>query len=217
MGAAGRTPGSTVIGSEAMGIKTESQGHPDERPAGSRPGRTRRTTVRPVTGIEITPASVEKVEALAPLWKAMVDHHRQLAGPHLTVRASDEAWAMRRTDYRRWLDDGTGVLLVATVGDSAVPEGYAFLRIVPSGPTFDLGPRRGEVESLVVAPRARGAGVGTALLQEARRELRRRGCTHWSVSVMEANASAAALYERVGFRAWLRQLAAPLDPADADR
>ena len=169
-----------------------------------------------MTAIDIASGSAETVEALAPLWKAMVDHHRQLAGPHLPIRASDEAWAMRRTDYRRWLDDGTGALLLATVGESTLPDGYAFLRTIPSGPTFDLGSRRGEVESLVVAPRARGAGVGTALLQASRAELRRRGCTHWSVSVMEANAGAAALYERVGFLPWLRQLAAPLDPADAD-
>jgi GNAT superfamily N-acetyltransferase len=66
-----------------------------------------------------------------------------------------------------------------------------------------------------VAADARGAGVGTALLEAARAEARRLGCTYWSVSVMEANSGAVQVYERAGFRPWLRELAAPLDgPAD---
>jgi ribosomal protein S18 acetylase RimI-like enzyme len=148
------------------------------------------------------------LEPLAPLWRAMVEHHRQVAGGELPVRDAHEAWSMRRAEYLRWLQDGSGALLVAHGADG--PGGYAFLRTVPSGPTFDLGAPRGEVESLVVAPSARGAGIGTALLRAARDELRRLGCEYWSVSVMEANEGAVRLYERAGFRPWLRELAAPL-------
>ena len=62
----------------------------------------------------------------------------------------------------------------------------------------------------MVAPAARGARIGTALLRAAQDEPRRLGCTYWSVSVMEANDGAVQLYERAGFRPWLRELAAPL-------
>lgn len=150
------------------------------------------------------------LDQLAPLWTAMVDHHRQVAGRDLPVRQSDEAWAMRRQEYLYWLNDGSGLLLTGHTG-SGTAGGYAFLRTIASGPTFDFGARRGEVESLVVAPAARGMGIGTALLQASRGELRRLGCAYWSVSVMEANQGAVHLYERAGFRPWLRELAAPLD------
>ena len=84
---------------------------------------------------------------------------------------------MRRREYGKWLSDGSGLVLTGRT-DTASPQGYAFLRTVPSGPTFDFGPRRGEVESLVVAPAARGMGIGTALLKAAREELRRLGCAY---------------------------------------
>jgi GNAT superfamily N-acetyltransferase len=118
---------------------------------------------------------------------------------------------MRRREYAGWLADGTGLLLTARSGTGEAPGGYAFLRTVASGPTFDFGAPRGEVESLVVAAAERGTGIGTALLTAARQELRRLGCTYWSVSVMEANSAAVRVYERAGFRPWLRELAAPLD------
>jgi ribosomal protein S18 acetylase RimI-like enzyme len=163
------------------------------------------------TDIEITAGTPEQLDPLAPLWKAMVDHHRHLDGHDLPVRGPDEAWSLRREEYQGWLADGSGRLLVARSQVAAAPRGYAFLRTVPSTPTFDFGGSRGEVESLVVAPDARGAGIGTALLEAARAELRRLGCTYWSVGVMEANHGAVQVYVRAGFRPWLRELAAPLD------
>jgi ribosomal protein S18 acetylase RimI-like enzyme len=126
------------------------------------------------------------------------------------VRPPAQSWEICRADYARALADRSGLLLVARKGERAV--GYAFLLLVPSGQMFDFGAHRGEVDALAVAPEARGSGVGTALLERARAELRARGCRYWTIGVMEANGGAAALYERVGFRPWLRELAAPLDP-----
>jgi ribosomal protein S18 acetylase RimI-like enzyme len=83
-------------------------------------------------------------------------------------------------------------------------------RLLPSGPTFDLGPVRGDVESLAVSPQARGAGVGTALLGAVRAELEARGCRHWSISVATDNAAAVRLYERAGFRPLVQMMHAPL-------
>ena len=139
----------------------------------------------------------------------MVEHHREVAEGSVPVRGSDDAWEMRRSEYLRWLEDGTGALLLAHDTDGSLA-GYAFLRVVGSGPTFDFGDVRGEVESLAVAPGARGRGVGSALIEASREHLRRAGCRFWTVSVMEANTSAVRLYERAGFGPWLRYLAAPL-------
>ncbi len=161
--------------------------------------------------LEVRAGTEGDIESLAPLWMGMVEHHRDLVGKEWPVRGSADAWAMRREEYRRWLGDGSGVLLVAWRAGVAEPVGYAFCVLIRSGPTFDFGPERGDVESLAVANDARGTGVGTALLEAAREEFRRRGVSYWAISVVEANADAARLYERVGFRPWTRYLLAPID------
>ncbi|MBA3339061.1 MAG: GNAT family N-acetyltransferase [Geodermatophilaceae bacterium] len=164
--------------------------------------------------VVVTAGDVSDVDSLAPLWKAMVEHHQQLVGHEWHVRPTEQAWNLRRMEYRTWLEEDSGLLLLARLSGSAEPDGYAFCRLLDSGPTFDLGVIRGEVDSLVVSDRARGAGIGTALLNGCRAELRRRGCSHWSIGVVEANTGAVRLYERVGFRPWIRQMLGRLDDAE---
>jgi ribosomal protein S18 acetylase RimI-like enzyme len=160
--------------------------------------------------IEITPGGLPDVDVLAPLWMAMVEHHRAVVAGRVPVRPADEAWARRRTEYVSWLEDGSGLLHLARREGAAEVVGYAMCHLVPSGPTFDLGDIRGDVESLAVSPRARGEGVGTALLGAVRAELERRGCRHWSISVAADNTAAVRLYERVGFRPLVHTMQAPL-------
>ena len=78
------------------------------------------------------------------------------------------------------------------------------------GPTWQLGDRVGELETLTVAERARGAGLGTRLIAAARELLGERGEEFWSVVVVESNLDAVALYEREGLRPYYRQLLAPV-------
>jgi ribosomal protein S18 acetylase RimI-like enzyme len=164
--------------------------------------------------IEITPGGRTDVDSLAPLWMAMVEHHRTVVAGRVPVRPPGEAWERRRREYVSWLEDGSGLLFLARRegGGSTTGEviGYAMCRLLPSGPTFDLGPVRGDVESLAVSPQARGAGIGTALLGAVRAELENRGCRHWSISVASDNAAAVRLYERVGFRPLVHMMHAPL-------
>lgn len=82
---------------------------------------------------------------------------------------------------------------------------------MPAGPTFDLSDIHGEIDSLVTAPDARGQGIGSALLVACRRELERRGARYWSIGVLEANTQAVKLYERLGFRPFVRSMLAPLE------
>jgi ribosomal protein S18 acetylase RimI-like enzyme len=161
--------------------------------------------------IEISSGDLADVDMLAPLWKAMVEHHRAVVAGQVPVRDADEAWQRRRREYVSWLEDGSGLLFLARREGADEVIGYAMCRLLPSGPTFDLGPVRGDVESLAVSPRARGAGVGTALLGAVRAELERRGFSHWSISVAAANTGAAQLYERLGFRPLVQMMYAPLD------
>jgi ribosomal protein S18 acetylase RimI-like enzyme len=162
--------------------------------------------------IDVRTGARSDIDSLEPLWKAMVEHHREIAGERLPIRPAEQAWDLRRQQYRKWLDEGSGLLFLARpAGSDEEPIGYALCLLHPSGPTFDLGTVRGEIDSLVVAKTARGAGIGSALLEYCRRELRRRGVVYWSIGVVEGNVGAERLYERLGFRPWSRTLVARVD------
>jgi mycothiol synthase len=78
----------------------------------------------------------------------------------------------------------------------------------------------GYVDSLAVAERARGQGLGRALLLHAMADLRDRGATSLALGVQGANESAVGLYRDVGFeveREWRSYArAAPGSPGSGD-
>ncbi len=157
-------------------------------------------------------ADATRLDEVEPLFKAMVEHHRVVAGDQWPVRKGDEAWHRRRGQYGGWLASGSAWLLLAV--KAAAPDqaavGYAMARLTEPGPTWDLGESVGELESLAVAGHARGSGTGTMLADAARDLLRAKGTGYWSVSVVAANAGALRLYDRLGFRPYYQQLLAPL-------
>jgi GNAT superfamily N-acetyltransferase len=57
----------------------------------------------------------------------------------------------------------------------------------------------GYVRIVIVTDEARGRGVGRALMEHARRDLRAQGCTHWCLNVKEENTPARSLYAKCGF------------------
>jgi GNAT superfamily N-acetyltransferase len=75
--------------------------------------------------------------------------------------------------------------------DEAGALGYAFYVVI--GETT-------HVSQLVVAPHARRAGVGHALMLEIARRARDAGCTTWRLNVRLGNAAALALYEGLGMK-----------------
>jgi GNAT superfamily N-acetyltransferase len=165
-----------------------------------------------MTERRVIEAEAGEVDLVEGLWKEMVDHHRALTGGTYPVRDDEAAWRRRRGQYVEWLEDGSGHLyLVPGEGAGAAPLGYAFLRIGSSGPTWNLGDRVGDLESLSVTAAARGLGVGTLLIGHCRERLRELGATWWSVSVVSANEGAIDLYEREGFRDFWRTMNAPID------
>jgi ribosomal protein S18 acetylase RimI-like enzyme len=158
-------------------------------------------------GFEIVPLAVDEVDRVEELWKAMVEHHRAVVGETWPVRDAGAAWRIRRAEYLEWVA-GEGTMLAALPAGEpgAPPLGYAMLMPAAVGATWDLGERIGEVESLSVAPAARGRGIGRALVEAAREHFAAQGMEFWSVAVVEANAGAVSLYERAGFRPYYRQL-----------
>jgi len=161
--------------------------------------------------VELTLAEVDRVEAL---WKSMVAHHREVVDGAFPVRDEEGAWQRRRAEYVEWLSSGDGTIIAAVpaADHDGAPLGYAALLPNPVGATWDLGDSVGEVESLVVAPEARGKGIGGALLEAARERFRQQGFEYWSVAVVEANVAAVKLYERAGMGPYYRQLLGRLEP-----
>jgi len=67
---------------------------------------------------------------------------------------------------------------------------------------FHASHRVARLYSIAVAPEARGAGVGEALLAAAERGARARGRAAFRLEVRTDNAAARRLYERRGYRAF---------------
>jgi len=157
---------------------------------------------------EIVELTREEIDRVAPLFKRLVEFHREVVEGAWPVREEEAAWAIRRRQYERWLGEGSARMLVAVpAGDpGAAPLGYAVISVKPSMASWDVGERVGEIETLAVAEGARGAGIGSMLIEACRDRLRAEGVSHWAVGVVEANRDATRLYERAGFRPYYREL-----------
>ena len=72
------------------------------------------------------------------------------------------------------------------------------------------GSRHYVVDVLYVRPEARGKGLGRELMRAAAEWARDQGADHLELDVLEDNAAARHLYERLGFATVERRLAAPV-------
>lgn len=107
----------------------------------------------------------------------------------LDARAFDDFWQLDD----RGLEDAlraTPVSRFRLVRDQMV-SGYA---------VCGRSGHRGYLQRLAVDPTVRRCGVGTALVVDGLRWLRRRNVRSVAVNTQEGNAAALALYERLGFR-----------------
>ena len=98
-------------------------------------------------------------------------------------------------------------MLAAQDGDARYV-GYAFVRII-SGEGFAVSWNASrplaELITLVVAPEARGRGVGSKLLDAVEARLRELGIEDMAIGVISTNTEAIRLYERGGAVPFLTQ------------
>jgi GNAT superfamily N-acetyltransferase len=150
--------------------------------------------------VRIRRLELEEIDVVRPLWTAMLEHHRSVT-PDMRVRSPDDSWPRRRVEYGRWLADPGSFALLAE--DDGQPLGYAVVHVTDGDDTWDTGDRRADLESLSVAPAARGRGVGGALLDAVDEELDRLGVTDMFLGVVATNLDAVRFYERRGLRPYL--------------
>jgi ribosomal-protein-alanine N-acetyltransferase len=148
-------------------------------------------------------AGVEALPRIEPLTRSLHEHHRTV-DPDISgvpLRDTDGWWAVRRERYRAWLAASVTFLLVAEADGGAV--GYALVTFHDRDDSNTTGDRFAELQSLVVSPERRGGGLGTALLHEVYREVRRRGAEEMVIGVLATNEAALRLYRREGFEPWV--------------
>jgi ribosomal protein S18 acetylase RimI-like enzyme len=167
---------------------------------GRPPATTARTTATPIEAV-----LPHEIDALAPLWLSLHHHHKAIApelGPFVPDAASWET--MRELLASSALD---GLLLRA--GPPAAPLAMACVSVARDDPlwadTWTTGREVAEIKLLVVDDAARGAGLGSALLDAVDTHLAGAGVNDQVIGVIEPNQDAIRLYVRRGFRpAWLQ-------------
>ena len=151
----------------------------------------------------ITRAGAEALDRLRPLWLHLHHHHQRVGGERLGPYVDDDAsWAARRELYAGFFAAGGFAMLAEQDGALA---GYAMVAVKTSAETelddtWVSGSRVAEIETLVVAPEARGGGVGSALLDAVDAELAAAGIEDVLIAAFVTNLDAIRLYERRGFR-----------------
>ncbi len=146
--------------------------------------------------LTIERAGSDQIDRLEPLFAALHTHHVRIAPrlAELPARDAADAWARRSAGYERWLSIRGAFALLAVrdgndVGFALAAPGDGFASWESDGAIADL-------HDLAVLPAARGAGVGSALLDALDAELAATGITHMRLRVLSANADALRLYRR---------------------
>jgi ribosomal protein S18 acetylase RimI-like enzyme len=98
-------------------------------------------------------------------------------------------WAWDRNLFAEYARTCGGLFLVAEEGNKVM--GYGIACLLREGASL---------ESIAVAPAARGKGTADALMRSLLRRLRRRGVPRLSLMVKITNLRAIAFYERYRFR-----------------
>jgi len=149
-------------------------------------------------------AGIEHLDALAPLWIAMQEHHEAVAPRALTSKVAQfrdhaDSWRRRRATYTSWFAADSAVLHVAEADDGDLA-GYAMVRLSGGWSQLATPETMAELESLSVAVPHRGRGLGTLLLSAVHADLRERGIEIMTLAVFAGNDAAARLYARHGMQ-----------------
>jgi GNAT superfamily N-acetyltransferase len=143
-----------------------------------------------VEGIELRPARPDEEDAVLALVGADAMTRARVAG--------DWPAPVQRDGFRRILAAEEHELLVAVRGDDVV--GVLQLSVLPE---FARAGDRAQLETIHVAERARGTGVGSALVRHAIGLARERGCglVQLTSSKSRERAGAHRFYAALGFEA----------------
>ncbi|MCQ0970382.1 GNAT family N-acetyltransferase [Paracoccus sp. TK19116] len=136
------------------------------------------------------------------VWRLQPEHAEEWR--RIRLQASKDAPESFEETYDDWADrplaDFAARLSSARVFAAGTHRGRA-LAIAGCVPGLDLrDASRGWVVSVFTRPEARGRGLAGAVIQTIMSDAAMRGMTSLGLHVVASNATAIALYERLGFR-----------------
>lgn len=142
-------------------------------------------------------AGEKGVDNLELLWKALHQHHEEVA-PHFGITLEhDESWKRRKANYQKWLRQQGTRLFIAKDKDKSV--GYALVRIIGGSETWKSGDQIAEIETFSILPEYRGMGLGSRMMVEVYTFLREEGIKEIGVTVVDTNTDAIRFYQQHGF------------------
>lgn len=145
---------------------------------------------------EIGPDDIEVLrEPVLALHRHEIAVQPELGGA--AAREDDPYWIHYRDRFGDWMRDGNGFTFVARAVDGAVL-GFVFCVEREGLAAYESGERIGYVEEIGVVEAARGAGVGRALMDAARKRFAERGYAYFELSTVPGNDDARAFYGRLG-------------------
>ena len=142
-----------------------------------------------------------QADEVAPLRELRLRALRE--DPGAFAETYEEARARPLEDWASWAADESRVIVVAIDGERWI--GMVACRL--------LEPRSSWLTALWVEPAARGAGLGSRLIEAAADWAREQGAAAVELSVTTNNDAAATLYARAGFAETGRRRPLPSDPS----
>ncbi|MBM6786777.1 GNAT family N-acetyltransferase [Collinsella tanakaei] len=144
--------------------------------------------------VAIRRASEDERELVRLFLQELANHQRKISDAYAAryTEHTVEDWTEACCDE---LASGHGWAAVAELDDRPV----GFIKL-------DLDDGIGSIDDLVVLPEARGRGIGSQLMEWARREFAQHGIREVELTVSEGNDDALVFYERHGFRTATRTM-----------
>ena len=130
--------------------------------------------------------------ALVALWTALHEHHAALDARYALTDDAPRRWA---ADAREWLRSDADRVWAAE-RDGAL-DGFATAHRTSVGAIY-RAPEVVYLDDLFVMPRARGEGLGRALVEAVAEWAREIGASEIRLGVLAANAEAEAFWRRAG-------------------
>lgn len=130
----------------------------------------------------------------------------QVAG--LPARDLDDSWRLRREKYRSLLRQPGAFVMIAEDDNRVL--GYAMVRLSEGSVGYSTSQCVADIETLSVLSDARGAGIGTALMDAVNDHLLASGIHELRLGVVAGNDAALRFYDRRGMRPFAVTLLGPI-------